>query len=166
MQQWFECKVRYDKEDENGTQKMVTEPYLIDAVSFTEVEARIHKEMEAYISGEFWVTKINKTNLADVIPFEAGEYWYKCRVVYIDVDEKSGKEKKTNSYILLEADTVKEAYERLEENLSTLLVPYDILAITQTPIMEVFPYSSEEEIPDNLKPLSEVTEEDESAENL
>ena len=156
MQQWFECKVRYDKEDEQGTQKMVTEPYLVDAVSFTEVETRIHKEMEQYISGEFWVTKINKTNLADVIPFEVGEFWYKCKVVYIDVDEKSGKEKKTNSHILIEADTVKEAYDRLEENLSTLLVPYDILAITQTAIMEVFPYNSEEVIPDNLKPLSEV----------
>ena len=143
MTVWFECKVRYDEESDNGTQKMTTVSHLVDAVNFTEAEARITAEMQQYVSGEFWVTKITKTNLEEVSPFDVGEFWYKCKVVYTDVDEKSGKEKKTSSYSLIEADNVKEAYERLEDKLSTLLVPYDITAITQSPIREIFEYVPE-----------------------
>ncbi len=155
MQNWFECKIRYEKEADNGKVKMVTEPYLVDAMSFTEVEARIHQEMGAVITGEFSVSKITKVNLTDVVAFEEGEWWYKCKVAYIDIDEKSGKEKKINNTILIEADTVKHAFDRLEENLSTLIVPYDILSIIQSPIMDVFPYIEGEKIPDNLTPISE-----------
>lgn len=58
MSKWFECKVRYDKTQENGTIKKVTEPYLVDALSFTEAEARIIEELTPYISGEFEVAGI------------------------------------------------------------------------------------------------------------
>ena len=43
MHNWFECKVTYEKMMENGLQK-VSEPYLVDALSFTEAEARKEQE--------------------------------------------------------------------------------------------------------------------------
>ncbi|MTU94460.1 DUF4494 domain-containing protein, partial [Parabacteroides merdae] len=55
MHNWFECKVSFEKIMENGAQKKVTEPYLVDALSFTEAEARIIEEIRPFVSGEFTV---------------------------------------------------------------------------------------------------------------
>jgi adenylate cyclase len=151
--------VKYVKVDEvSGKEKKVSEPYLVDAMSFTEAEARIHKELEQMISGEFNVTNISKSNITELYPNENGDRWFKAKVSFIDVDENSGKEKKANQYMLTQANNVKQAYEYLEESLSTMIVPYEIPSVTESPIMDVFPYFSEEgeEIPDNLKPVSEL----------
>lgn len=159
---WFECKVKYVKIDEvSGKEKKVSEPYLVDAVSFTEAEARIHKELEQMISGDFNVTNISKSNVTELFPNENGDRWYKAKVSFVDVDEASGKEKKANNYMLTEANNVKQAYEFLEESLSTMIVPYEIHSITESPLMDVFPFFNDElneEIPEHLKPLSEVEE--------
>ena len=159
---WFECKVKYVKIDEvSGKEKKVSEPYLVDAVSFTEAEARIHKELEQRIGGEFNVTNISKSNVTELYPNENGDRWYKAKVSFVDVDEASGKEKKANNYMLTEANNVKQAYEFLEESLSTMIVPYEIHSITESPLMDVFPFFKDElneEIPAHLKPLSEVEE--------
>ncbi|MDE5417885.1 DUF4494 domain-containing protein [Labilibaculum sp. DW002] len=159
---WFECKVKYVKIDEvSGKEKKVSEPYLVDAVSFTEAEARIHKELEQMIGGEFNVTNISKSNVTELYPNENGDRWYKAKVSFVDVDEASGKEKKANNYMLTEANNVKQAYEFLEESLSTMIVPYEIHSITESPLMDVFPFFKDElneEIPAHLKPLSEVEE--------
>nr|WP_320118502.1 DUF4494 domain-containing protein [uncultured Marinifilum sp.] len=157
---WFECKVKYVKVDEvSGKEKKVSEPYLVDAMSFTEAEARIHKELEQMISGEFNVTNISKSNVIELYPNENGDRWYKAKVSFVDVDEASGKEKKTNQYMLAEANNVKQAYEFLEECLSDMIVPFEIPAISESPIMDIFPFFSDEvneEIPENLKPISEI----------
>lgn len=156
---WFECKVKYHQIDERGKEKKVAEPYLVDAISFTEAEARIHKEMESMIQGEFNLVNISKSNVCEIFPFEDGDRWFKAKVCIIDVDPDSGKEKKANNYMLVEADNVKQAYDRLEESLSSMLVPYSIPSITESPLMDVFPYfdgeNSDQDIPDNLKPVSE-----------
>ena len=34
MHSWFTCRISYEKVLENGLQKKVTEPYLVDALSF------------------------------------------------------------------------------------------------------------------------------------
>jgi hypothetical protein len=160
MNNWFECKVKYVKVDEvSGKEKKVSEPYLVDAMSFTEAEARIHKELEQMISGEFTVTNISKSNITELYPNDNGDRWFKAKVAFIDVDEASGKEKKSNNYMLAQANNVKQAYEFLEESLSDMLVPYEIPAISESPIMDIFPFFSDEEndeIPDNLKPISEI----------
>lgn len=157
---WFECKVKYVKIDEvSGKEKKVSEPYLVDAVSFTEAEARIHKELEQMIGGEFNVTNISKSNVTELYPNENGDRWFKAKVSFVDVDEASGKEKKANQYMLTEANNVKQAYEFLEECLSTMIVPYEIPSITESPLMDVFPFFKDdlnEEIPENLKPVSEI----------
>ena len=54
---WFETKIRYEKMMDDGKQKMVTEQYVVDALSFTEAEASIIEEMSSYISGEFKVDR-------------------------------------------------------------------------------------------------------------
>jgi len=164
MHNWFECKARYTKiDDKSGKDKEVTEPYLVDALSFTEAETRLTKELEQMVSGEFVITNINKAKYTDVFFYEAGQFWYKCKVSYVDVDEKSGKEKKVSNMMLVMADTVKEAYERIEESLSEMIIPYDILSIVQSPLVDLFPYFKEEEtteIPANLIPMSEFVEVD------
>lgn len=157
MAQWFECKVKYEKIDElSGKEKTVTEPYLVDAVSFTEAEERIHKQAEQFVSGEFAVTNINRTKIEEIHPYEADGYWYKCKVVFLDIDETSGKEKKTGAEMLLNAENMPQACERMTEQLETVIVPYRIASITETKIEDIFPYfegEKEEELPANLKPI-------------
>ena len=155
---WFECKVKYVKVDETGKEKKVSEPYLVDAVSFTEAEARIHTELEKMIHGDFILTNISKSNISELFPNENGDRWFKAKTSFVNLDEESGKEKKSNNYMLVEANNVKEAYEFLTEGLSDMLVPFEIPSVTESPILDVFPFFKDdvnEEIPANLKPMSE-----------
>lgn len=100
MHTWFECKIRYEKVMENGMNKKVTEPYLVDALSFTEAEARIIEEITPYISGEFTVSDIKRANYSELFPSEedAADRWFKCKLFFITLDEKSGAEKKDLHY--------------------------------------------------------------------
>ena len=97
MHNWFECKVRYEKTMENGVQKKVTEPYLVDALSFTEAEARIIEEMTPFMSGEFLVSDIKRAQYSELFESfeEAADKWFKAKLTFITLDEKSGKVKKT-----------------------------------------------------------------------
>ena len=113
MHTWFECKIRYEKVMENGMQKKVTEPYLVDALSFTEAEARIIEEMTPFISGEFTVSDIKRANYSELFPSdeESADRWFKCKLIFITLDEKSGD--------------------------------YQIGMVSETPLMDVYPYSAE-----------------------
>ena len=145
MHNWFECKVRYTKiDDKTGKEKKVNEPYLVDAISFTEAEARINKELEAYISSEFTVTNIRKANYTDVFTNEDGDRWFRCKVSYISVDEEAGKEKKVSNQMLIMASNVKDAYDKLQDSLSGMTIDYEINSITESPIMDFFPYFNDE----------------------
>ncbi|WP_244825061.1 DUF4494 domain-containing protein [Carboxylicivirga mesophila] len=167
MQNLFECKVKYEKIDEqSGKEKKVSETYLIDAVSFTEAESRIYKEMESMIRGEFVVTNIRKANYTEIFENEDGDIWYKSKVSFASVDEKSGKEKKVSNQILVLASNVKDAYDKIHQGMGGMTVDFDINAISESPILDFFPYFKGDEvnndIPANLKPLAEVAERDES----
>lgn len=160
MKIWFQCKIKYQREEENGKIKKISEPYLVDAVSYTEAEARIYQELGSVIPGEFEVTAITKSRFVDIFHYDDNDVWYKCKVTYMVTDENSGKEKKITNMMLVTAAHVKEAYERIQESLSTMLVPFEVPEIAQSPIVEIFPYISEEDrepvIPENLRPLKEV----------
>lgn len=142
---WYECKVKYRKTDETGLQKVTTEPYLVDALSYTEAESRINEEMEAYISEEFKITNIKVANYAEIHPFENSDRWFKSKVSLLAYDEESGKERKTNMYILLQANDVKEAFDNTTSVMKGTMGDYTIPAIAESPIMDVFPYFSGEE---------------------
>lgn len=137
MAQWIETRLRYDKIDERGRQKKVNEPYLVDALSFTEAEARITEEMKPYISGEFSVAAVKKAKIAEVISGYGG-WWYKLRAVFISFDERTGSAKQTPHDFLVEAQGIEEAIIRFKEQV-TLLADDEITAITKTTIMDVFP---------------------------
>ena len=63
---WFETKIRYEKMMDDGKQKMVTEQYVVDALSFTEAEARIIEELTPFVSGEFSVSAVKKTKISEI----------------------------------------------------------------------------------------------------
>ena len=139
MSNWFECKVKYQKVDENGKQKGVAENYMVDAVSFTDAEARITKELEQYAGlGEFVVASIKTTNYTEIIPNESGNRWFKCKAVFISFDEKSGKERRSSSNMLVQATDVKDAYDVLSKALSTTMADFTIPAINESSIMDIF----------------------------
>lgn len=165
MKIWYSCKVKYGKVNDEGIMKPTTEVFLVDAMSYTEAESRIYEAMERDISGEFTVTNISKTNIGELVHLEEADYWYKAKVTYSTVDGDSGKEVKVNTYFLVNAEDLKEAFDRISDSLNSMLVPFEIPSIAKTNIVEVYPYAEEEErIPDNLKPLSEVEEEVEEEE--
>lgn len=142
---WYECKVKYRKTDENGVQKVVTEPYLVDAVSYTEAEKRINEEMAAYVSEEFKITNIKVANFSEIHPFENCDRWFKSKISLVAYDEESGKERKTNMYVLLQANDVKEAYDNTIHVMKNTMGDYTIPMISESPIVDVFPYFSGEE---------------------
>ncbi len=157
MKIWFLCKVKYQKEQEDGKVKNITEPYLVDAMSFTEAEARIYDKLGSVIRGDFQVTHINKTNIIDIFHYDDIDVWYKCKITY-SVSEESGKEKKINNHMLVSAHNVKQAYDRIHESLNNMLATFTVPEIVESPIVEIFPYDEDEKenIPSNLRPLSEV----------
>jgi hypothetical protein len=145
---WYECKVKYRKFDEaSGMLKVKTEPFLVDAISYTEAESRITQEMSAYLidSEEIKITNIKVANYAEIHPFENSDRWFKSRVSLIAFDEESGKERKTNLYLLVQANDVKEAFENTVSTMKDTMGEYTIPAISESPIMDVFPYFSGEE---------------------
>ncbi|KAA6321294.1 hypothetical protein EZS27_029042 [termite gut metagenome] len=146
MGTWFECKVRYEKVTENGMNKKVTEPYLVDALSFTEAEARIIEEMKPYISGEFTVAGIRRVNYGELYPSEEekADTWFKCKLFYITLNEKNGVEKKTASYVLIQAKDTEDAGKQLKEGMKGSMADWGLSEIKETNIMDVFPYIQKE----------------------
>lgn len=141
MNNWFTVKVKYTKQLENGTFKRVSEPYLLSALTFTDAEARIYEELGAIIRGEFDVVSISRTELHDIFAYDDSATWWKCKVTYESADHNSEKTKKVSQNFLVSADTAKEAYERILESLSTLMVEFNIPSIVYSPIVDIFPPS-------------------------
>uniref|UniRef100_UPI00261EA5AB DUF4494 domain-containing protein n=1 Tax=Flavobacterium sp. TaxID=239 RepID=UPI00261EA5AB len=138
-----------------GGQKITTEPYLVDALSYTEAEKRINEEMAAYISEEFKITNIKVGNYAEIHPFENADRWFKSKVSLLAFDEESGKERKTNMYLLVQANDVKEAFDNTTIAMKNTMGEYTIPAISESPIMDVFPYfSGEEDETEALEPFN------------
>ena len=143
MNNWFECKIRYEKLDDKGKGKKVTETYLVDALSFSEAEERISKEVAPFMSGEFSISGIKKAGINEIFPNDEGDRWYKCKVNFISIDEVKATEKKITSTILVLGSNIKEACEHLEKALKDTMSDYEVPAITETPIMDIFPYKVE-----------------------
>jgi hypothetical protein len=144
MNSWFTVKVKYTKQLENGTFKRVSEPYLLAAMTFTDAEARIYEELGSSIRGEFQVTGIARTDLHDIFQYDDAEQWFKCKVTYDRIDEDGEKAKTISQNFLVSAAHVKEAYERIEESLATLMIDFNVVSITASPIVEIFPYREED----------------------
>ena len=150
--EWFECKVRYDKTLESGLIKKTTEAYLVDALSFTEAEKRFIEEIEPFMTGEFIVTDIKRARLSDLFDSEDlnDDRWFKARIAYITLDEKSGVEKRTLQTALIKANDFHRALIRLDEGMKGTLGEWVIVSITETAIIDVFKFKVDDEaIADN-----------------
>ena len=139
MNNWFTVKVKYTKELDNGTFKRVSEPYLVAAMTFTDAEARIYEDLGSIIRGEFIVTGITRTELHDIFLYDDSDVWYRAKVTYDSEAGEEEKKKKVSQNFLVSAHSVKDAYDRIRESLSTYLVDFEIPMITVSPIVEIFP---------------------------
>ncbi len=143
---WFECKIRYEKTMEDGLQKKVTETYVVDALSFTEAEQRIMEEMSSYISGEFDVADIKRAPYKEIFFSDADndDKWYKAKLQFITIDEKTDKEKRSNVVYLVQAGTLNGAVKSLDEVMGGTMIDYVIAAVNETTLMDVFEYKKSE----------------------
>ena len=141
---WFECKIKYQKQQEDGTQKKVTEQYAVNALSFTEAEKRIMEEMSSYISGAFEVSDIKKVSYKEVVfdDTDSSDKWYKVKVQYITLDERTAKEKLSNVYYLVNASTSKVALNNTIEYLGQGMADYKIGTVVETKIFDVYEYGA------------------------
>lgn len=138
MAQWFECKIRYNKMMENGAEKKVSESYLVDALSFTEAEARIIEEQTPFMSGEFSVSAVKRSKISEIFWDDSADRWYLIKVAFITIDEKTAAEKKTTTLILVAAKNFKEALDNFLEGMKSTLADFEIVSITETQIMDVY----------------------------
>ena len=147
MNRYFECGIRYEKTLENGMQKKVTELYIVDALSFTEAEQRITKEMGCYISGDFEVVTEKITNYSEVVASDNAEAdkWYKVKINIVTIDDKLGKEKKAAVYYLIQAKDIDDARRMTNKHMEGSVLDWECEAVSETKIMDVFFYVADEQ---------------------
>lgn len=150
---WFECKVRYQKTMDDGSEKTVTELYVVEALSFTEEEAKIIDEMSAYVSGEFKVSNINRVGYKEVFFSDVCEddLWFKAKLAFITINEKTDKEKRTIVTYLIQAKCIERAKRYLDEVMGSTMIDYEVKNLGETNILDVFEYYAK----DNSKDKSE-----------
>jgi len=146
MHSWFEGKVQYEKlSPEDGLQKKTTETFLVDALTFTEAEARLIKEVAPYVSGEYTVANIKRAKFYEVFDAPTGDRWYRAKVLFIVLDQEKGTEKRVPATMLIQASDIQEALNRLNEGMKGTMSDYEVAMITDTPILDVFPYAAVED---------------------
>ena len=139
---WFECKVRYEKTTEDGIQKKVTETYVVDALTFSEAESRIIEEMSHFVSGELEVTFLKIAQYKEIF-FDndnVADKWYKAKLAFITIDEKTDKQKKTTIYNLVNASNINSAIVKIDEIMANTMIDYLTCNVSETNIMDVFEY--------------------------
>jgi len=140
MHNWFECKISYEKTTDEGIPKKVTEAYLVDALSFTEAEARIITEMRPFISGDFTVMDIKRARFADTFFNDNGDRFYRAKIKLITLDEKNGVEKETAVQMLVQASTIHDAISFIDVGMKGTITDYVIASVTETALITVFPF--------------------------
>ncbi|MCM1318771.1 MAG: DUF4494 domain-containing protein [Muribaculaceae bacterium] len=140
MATWTEVRIRHEKLTDSGKNVKVTDPYLVDALSCTEAEARVIEEVTPYISGEYNVLNVGKTKISEIFWNEGGDKFYKVKVNFITLDEKTAAEKRTASYILVQASNFDEALANFHAGMKGTMADYEVESISETKIVDVFPY--------------------------
>ena len=142
MNKNFECKIKYNKVLEDGKEKLVTEKYLVSAMSFTEAEANFIKEITPYISGEFFIDDISRADYSELFlsEDESADKYYDAKLAFITLDEKSGKEKKTNVNMLVRASDMRDAMNKLDEGMKGSMCDYQSVKLQENSLVDVFIY--------------------------
>ena len=137
---WFECRVSYDKVQDNGAIKRITEAYLVEADNFTEAEERITRNMQPFISGDFTVSAVRRRNYESVLVGTEGDYYYRVKLVVITIDEKTAAEKKSNLFLLVQADSLEKAVGITQNSMRNSMADWYFHTVTETQIVDVFKY--------------------------
>lgn len=145
MTNYFECRVSYDKTLESGAIKQVTESYLVEAMSFTEAEARITQQMQPYMSGEFSVSAVNRRKYEDVLLDDDRDKLYHVKLMFITIDEKTAAEKRKPSYLLVQACSIADVLSQVEVLMRDSVTDYDIVSVSESRILDVFMYDNKAE---------------------
>lgn len=140
---WFETTVRYERQTEDG-QKKVNETYVVDALTFGEAEEVITKEMEPFVSGDFNVKSISPASYGEIFfsDNENDSHWYKAKLAFVVVDEKTAKEKRSNVNFLVQAASFNAAVKNIDESMGKTAIDYEIVNIADTKIMDVFEHNA------------------------
>ena len=143
---WFECKVRYEKMMEDGMPKKVVELYTVDALSFSEAEERIMEEMSSYVSGEIEIADLKIAPYKEIFfaDSDLADKWYKTKLAFITIDEKTDKEKKTSVFYLVNAGNINSAIKNIDEVMGGTMIEYQTINVSETSIMDVFEYKNKE----------------------
>ena len=144
---WYECKVEAEKAAEGGMNKVFKESYMVDALNFTDAEARITKEIAPFCNGSLIIKNITPSNITELFTNEAddADKWYKVKHNQITIDEKTETEKRKAFYTLVQAADFRGALDRFVEGMKGTLVDYEIASIQETPLMDVFPFAVKED---------------------
>ena len=147
---WFECKIRYEKVMEDGLQKKVNENYVVDALSFSEAEKRIIEEMSSYISGEFEVADIKKAPYKEIFftDDKIADKWYKAKLQFITIDEKTEKEKRSSVNYLVQAGSMNGAMKNIDEVMGGTMIDYVVASVVETTLMDVYEYGKTNDKPE------------------
>ena len=140
---YYEATVKYRKTDEQGVNKVVTESYIVSALSFSEAESNINDQMKIYVGEDFKVVNIKLTNYSEISAFEDADKWFKSKISLLYFDEENGKEKKSNIYMLVQANDAKNAYDNTITALKGTVSDFTIPSVSETKIVEVFQYLGE-----------------------
>ena len=142
---WFETKVRYDKTMEDGRDKKVTEQYVVEALSFSEAEKCITEEMSHYVSGEFGVKAIKLAAYSEIFfsDIDTDDKWFKGKLAFITLDEKTDKEKRSPVTYLVQAASLDKARAYVKEVMEKTLIDYDVISISETHFIDVFEHNNQ-----------------------
>lgn len=157
---WFETKVKYQKTMEDGSEKVVSEAYVVDALSFTEAESAIIDEMSVYVSGELKVSGIGKAGYGEIFfsDVDDDDKWYKAKLQFITIDEKSEKEKRSNVTNLVQAKSLARALRYIDEVMGKTMIDYDVIGLNETKLMDVFEHHAPNEKKEEKNDVPEYEE--------
>ena len=157
---WFETKVKYQKTMEDGSEKVVSEAYVVDALSFTEAESAIIDEMSVYVSGELKVSGIGKACYGEIFfsDVDDDDKWYKAKLQFITIDEKSEKEKRSNVTYLVQAKSLARALRYIDEVMGKTMIDYDVIGLNETKLMDVFEHHAPNEKKEEKNDVPEYEE--------
>ena len=157
---WFETKVKYQKTMEDGSEKVVSEAYVVDALSFTEAESAIIDEMSVYVSGELKVSGIGKAGYGEIFfsDVDDDDKWYKAKLQFITIDEKSEKEERSNVTYLVQAKSLARALRYIDEVMGKTMIDYDVVGLNETKLMDVFEHHAPNEKKEEKNDVPEYEE--------
>ena len=144
VQSWFEVKVTYERAGEKGLNTKVNEVDLVQGFTFTEIEKRITQELQPQVTGEFNITKMERTKYNELVDSlsETADKWFKCKISMVTIDEVSAKEKKSSVVILVKGEDVTTAVKNLNKHMEDSIMDYNLVSVNESAIVDIFHYEA------------------------